>query len=214
MEPKNGNFRKYTSKNPLMRQVIGGFLADVVSMVEVTGARSVLDAGCGEGFVSSRLIDKRLIGVDISRSALSVARQNSPGVSIACSDIYRMPFRSNSFDLVMTMEVLEHLEEPEKAMIEAGRLTKRYCLFSVPNEPYFSIMDLLRGKNISRLGNDIEHINHWSEKDFVKLVSRHFNVISSRSPFPWTIVLCEKIRNVTAAPSTESRTGVIKDDMI
>ncbi len=192
MEPKNGNFRKYTSKNPLMRRVIGGFLDDVVSMVESTGAMTVLDAGCGEGFVSSRLIDKRLIGIDISRGALSMARQSSPGISIACSDIYRMPFRSNSFDLVMAMEVLEHLMEPEKAMIEASRLTKRYCLFSVPNEPYFRIMDLLRGKNISHLGSDVEHVNHWGEKSFTGIVSKNFEVISVKKPFPWTIVLCEK----------------------
>lgn len=192
MEPKNGNFRKYTSKNPLMRRVIGGFLADVVSMVELTDARSILDAGCGEGFVSSRLRDKRVTGVDISRGALSVAQKNGPGVSLACGDIYRMPFRSNSFDLVMATEVLEHLKEPEKAMIEVGRLSKRYCLFSVPNEPYFRAMDLLRGKNISRLGNDQEHINNWTKRDFLGFVSKNFNIIEVRTPFPWVIALCQK----------------------
>lgn len=192
MEPKNGNFRKYTSKNPLMRRVIGGFLADVVSMVELTDASSILDAGCGEGFVSSRLRDKRVTGVDISRGALSVAQKNGPGVSLACGDIYRMPFRSNSFDLVMATEVLEHLKEPEKAMIEVGRLSKRYCLFSVPNEPYFRAMDLLRGKNISRLGNDQEHINNWTKRDFLGFVSKNFNIIEVRTPFPWVIALCQK----------------------
>jgi len=192
MEQKNGNFRKYTNKNPLMKRVIGGFLSDVESMVNSVDVKTVLDAGCGEGFVSGRLGDRYLVGTDISGGVLGVARQNSPGVSLACSDIYHMPFRSNSFDLVMATEVLEHLDEPEKAMIEAARLTKRYCLFSVPNEPYFRFMDLLRGKNISRLGSDIEHVNHWSEKNFTNMVSKNFNIISVRKPFPWTIVLCEK----------------------
>ena len=124
MEQKNGNFRKYTNKNPLMKRVIGGFLSDVESMVNSVDVKTVLDAGCGEGFVSGRLGDRYLVGTDISGGVLDVARQNSPRVSLACSDIYRMPFRSNSFDLVMATEVLEHLVEPEKAMIEAARLTK------------------------------------------------------------------------------------------
>ncbi len=192
MEPKNGNFRKYTSKNPLMRRVIDGFLCDVESMVGSVDAKTVLDAGCGEGFVLSRLNEKRLVGVDISRGALGMARHNSPGTSLACGDIYHMPFKPQNFDLVMAMEVLEHLREPEKAIAELSRLSKRYCLFSVPNEPYFSIMDLLRGKNISRLGSDIEHVNHWSEKSFTDMVSKNFDIISVRKPFPWTIVMCEK----------------------
>jgi hypothetical protein len=95
-------------------------------------------------------------------------------------------------DLVMVLEVLEHLRYPENAMIEAGRISGRYCLFSVPDEPYFRIANLLRGKNISRLGNDIGHINHWDEIAFLKLVSKNFNIIYTRKPFPWTIVLCEK----------------------
>lgn len=192
MESKNGNYRKYTSKNPMMRRVIDGFLSDVVSMVGSVDVKTVLDAGCGEGFVSSRLSEKYLVGVDISRGALALARHNSPGASLACGDIYHMPFKSQNFDLVMAMEVLEHLKEPEKAMAEAGRLSKRYCLFSVPNEPYFSFMDLMRGRNISRLGSDIEHINHWGEKSFIEIISRNFNVIDVRKPFPWIVVLCEK----------------------
>lgn len=213
MESKNGNYRKYTSKNPLMRQATDNFLTDVVSMIKSIDAQTILDAGCGEGFVSCRLSDKRLVGIDVSCSALRIAMQNSPGTSLACCDIYRMPFKSQNFDLVMATEVLEHLKEPEKAMAEAGRLSKKYCLFSVPNEPYFRIMDLLRGKNITRMGDDIEHVNHWSEKDFIKLVSRHFKVISARSPFPWTIVLCEKIQDSAAFNSTESPAGAIKEDM-
>ena len=192
MESKNGNFRKYTNKNPLMRRAIGAFLDDAVSMVEATCAKSVLDVGCGEGFVSSRLCDKHLVGVDISRSALNLAMQNSPGAAFALGDIYRLPFGEKSFDLVMAMEVLEHLEEPEKAIAELGKLSKKYCLFSVPNEPYFRIMDLLRGKNIVRLGSDVEHVNHWSEKRFAELVSGDFDIVGFKKPFPWLMALCEK----------------------
>lgn len=175
-----------------MRGAVGGFLDSVACLASSIDARTVLDAGCGEGFVSGRLAGKVLVGMDVSSGALGVARQNSPGAVLVRGNIYEMPFKAGSFDLVMVMEVLEHLKEPETAMLEAGRLSRRYCLFSVPNEPYFRLMDLLRGKNISRLGNDAGHVNGWSGRRFIELASEHFDVIARRSPFPWTVVLCEK----------------------
>lgn len=192
MERKNGNYKKYTSKNPLMRRAIAGFLDDISSIIAPIGANSVLDLGCGEGFVSGRLTSHGLVGMDVSRSALGIARQNSPYATFACGDIYGTPFKPESFDLVMALEVLEHLKEPEKAIIEAGRLSRRYCLFSVPREPYFRAMDLMRGKNIRRLGNDVEHLHNWTYNGFVRMISQYYDVVDVRKPFPWTMILCEK----------------------
>lgn len=192
MKPENGNYRKYTSKNPLMKLAINRFMDDVVSLAISVDPKAILDAGCGEGFVIDRLRDKNIVGMDISRRALNIAVQNHQGIALACGNVYSMPFKPGTFDLVMVLEVLEHLKSPEQAMIEAGRLSGRYCIFSVPDEPYFRIANLARGKNVSQLGNDAGHINHWGKKAFLKLVSKNFNVIQARKPFPWTVVLCEK----------------------
>lgn len=192
MEQKNGNYKKYVSKNPLMQRVTSNFLSEVTSIVERLEVQTILDAGCGEGFVISRLAGKNMVGLDISMSALDIARAHNPDTPFAVGDIYSMPFKPESFDLVFALEVMEHLHDPEKAMLEMGRMSKRYCLLSVPNEPYFRIMDVLRGKNLSRLGNDIEHLQNWTDGGFVRLLSGHFNVLEVRRPFPWTMVLCEK----------------------
>jgi SAM-dependent methyltransferase len=192
MEPKSGNYEKYMNSNPLMQRAIAGFLGSVESLTASLNVGTILDAGCGEGFVSRRLGNKALIGMDISSSALNIAKQNNPDAVLVQGSIYDMPFKQESFDLVMATEVLEHLKEPEKAMLELSRLSRRYCLFSVPNEPYFRIIDLFRGKNVLRLGSDIEHVHNWSERRFVELASKHFDVVKTRSPFPWTVVLCQK----------------------
>jgi 2-polyprenyl-3-methyl-5-hydroxy-6-metoxy-1,4-benzoquinol methylase len=178
--------------NPLMKLAIAGFLDDVSSIIAPIGAKDVLDLACGEGFVSGSLASHGLVGMDISRSALDIARKNSPGAAFACGDICGTPFKPESFDLVVALEVLEHLKEPEKAIIEVGRLSRRYCLFSVPREPYFRAMDLLRGKNITRLGNDVEHLHNWTYNEFVRLISRYYDIVDVKKPFPWTMILCEK----------------------
>jgi hypothetical protein len=51
------------------------------------------------------------------------------------------------------------------------------CFLGVPNEPYFRIINFLRGKNIEHFGNDIEHTQHWSSREFAKLLEIHFDVI-------------------------------------
>ncbi len=192
MEQKSGNYNKYMSRNPFVRRATLRYLRDIDSLAGSVEISTVLDAGCGEGFVACNLGGKRLIGMDISLRSLTVARHKSHELPITRGDVYGMPFHDESFDMVMMCEVLEHLEAPEKALAEAGRVSKRYCLFSVPREPYFMLANLARGKNVTRFGNDEEHVKHWTMKGFIEYVSRDFDVLEVRCPFPWIVVLCEK----------------------
>ena len=186
------NYKKYKNKNPLMHLVISNFLNQVKKNIDSVKVDSILDAGCGEGFTLRYLNINNANGVDISKSAIKIAKSLNPKCKFKEGSIYKLPFEKNSFDLVMALEVLEHLEEPQKAIDEVKRVSKRYCIFSVPNEPWFRMMNLLRCKNISRLGNDVEHVQNWSSKEFLKLIEKEFNIISVRKPFPWTLVFCKK----------------------
>ena len=192
MEPHSGNHKKYINKNPLINLVISNFVNQVKQLVYSEDINNILDAGCGEGFIINSLKTKHLIGIDISENALTIAKKNNPGCMLCKGNIYGLPFKKNSFDLVIVLEVLEHLDDFEIAINEIKRVAVKYCLFSVPNEPYFKLMNLLRGKNITRFGNDIEHVQSWSANDFVLLLKKHFEVVSIKTPFPWTLVLCKK----------------------
>jgi len=187
---------KYRSKNPIKKFLIKRFQEKLLTLIKTTGAKQVLDAGCGEGYQLSLLNDPmqdwHLEGFDINAELVNKARQKVPNVSLRVSDIYNCGYPDGIFDLVISTEVLEHLEYPEKALSEIVRLTKRWAILSVPNEPLFRLSNLLAGNNILRLGSHKGHCNKWSAKSFVNFVNRYFAICSVSKPFPWIIVLCER----------------------
>jgi len=91
-------------------------------------------------------------------------------------------------------EVLEHLEDPEPALVALARVTRHHLFASVPREPLWRVLNLARGRYLGRLGNTPGHLQHWSRAAFVRLLSRHFVVRALRTPLPWTQVLCEPRR--------------------
>jgi hypothetical protein len=62
-------------------------------------------------------------------------------------------------------------------------------LVSVPREPLWRGLNMARGAYLRDLGNTPGHLNHWSRRGFVALLSRHGEVREVRSPFPWTMLL-------------------------
>jgi len=89
---------------------------------------SVLDMGCGGG-AFSRLLKKMrpdllIYGGDVNRASLSRARQGFKGTEFVYADIYNIPFSSNSFDAVIILDLLEHLDSPGDALEEVRRVLK------------------------------------------------------------------------------------------
>src|SRR3990167_9585086 len=163
---KSSNYQKHTTKNPIGKLFLNNFLNTVVKTIRPLNIDSVLDVGCGEGFTLARLkkekIGKSFEGIDNLDESIEIAKKIHPGLDIKKGDIYKLPYKSNSFDLVVCTEVLEHLENPRKAYRELIRVSRKYVLLSVPNEPFFTIQRIARFQNILHLGAHPEHIQHWS----------------------------------------------------
>ncbi len=90
----------------------------------------VLDIGCGEGTRLSYLINesngiKKGFGIDISKTAILLAKKNYPYLEFIKSDIEKIPFKNNSFDFIYSAYVLEHVSNPEKLISESRRLLKK-----------------------------------------------------------------------------------------
>lgn len=197
----SGNEKKYQTKNAVKKFFIKEFLKKIKVVVGGVEAGSMLDAGCGEGYVLSYLMDgdqnvignKTLLnGLDISSEDIERTRKLIGDKNVFVGDICKMPFDDNSYDLVLALEVLEHLVSPEKALEEMQRVTSKYVLISVPMEPLFSYGNLLFGKNVRRLGKDKEHFSFWNKKEIIDIISKYFSVEKVESPFPWTIILAKK----------------------
>lgn len=191
------NYRKHNPKNPLQKYLINKFFERFIATIKFTKINSVLDVGCGEGFTMKKLknakIGKSWEGIEYLDRAIEIGKKIHPDLKIIQGDIYSLPYKVKLFDLVVCTEVLEHLEYPKKALLELMRVSKKYVLLSVPNEPWFMIGNFLRGKNLTRLGNDIEHIQHWSSGSFAKFVKvKGVKIVDRKTSFPWTIILLKK----------------------
>ena len=188
---------KYTRTNAVTRRLVGGFfdaLGRAVSSVENVG--SAFEVGCGEGVSTEKI--KRMLPAgallhasDINRQRLAAARERNPGIPIAEESIYQLGRPDKSYDLVFCLEVLEHLEEPDKALTEICRVSRRWVICSVPREPVWRVLNLMRLKYVGGLGNTPGHLNHWSKAAFTAFVSRRLNVRRRLSPFPWTMIVGE-----------------------
>jgi ubiquinone/menaquinone biosynthesis C-methylase UbiE len=187
---------KYTTRNPISRLLLRRFFADIARLLERRPFERVVEIGCGEGMllhhVRPQLAGKDVFAVDIDAPDVrSAARQVSfARYAIASAD--QLPFRDAHFDLAVCCEVLEHLADPEAALSEIRRVTAGYAVLSVPNEPLWRLLNLARGSYVRDLGNTPGHVNHWGARAFRDLVSRHFRVVETAHPVPWTAVLCAK----------------------
>lgn len=191
----SSNLRKHTSTNPLQRALLDRFHETAQHLLGrvAPAPRRILDAGCGEGFAMRAVLgttDAEVVGLDGSPGALRVAGVLNPARPFAAGDLYDLPFPNHSFDLVVCMEVLEHLHEPGRGLRELCRVSSGWLLLSVPHEPLFRGANFLRGKNLRAWGNDPGHVNHWTFGGFLRFVAPYCQVVAARRSFPWSLALC------------------------
>ncbi len=93
----------------------------------------VLDVGCGGGFNSNYLAEHSfaVTGVDLSEQSLAIAARHDSTESVHYlrADAYELPFAAGSFDAVIAMDFLEHVEEPARVIAEAARVLRPGGLF-------------------------------------------------------------------------------------
>ena len=200
MKPKaklTFNYLKHKSSHPVRRWTINSLYKAIFELLRGYQISTVLDAGGGEGFTLDRFVKakvgKKLICVDNSKEVITLGKEIFPNLDLRVGNIYNLAFRDNSFDLVVCTEVLEHLTEPRRALKEMIRVSKKYLILSVPNEPIFSLKNLVIGRNISRFGSSKGHINWWTIWGFVKFVKKEkIKILDSRYPFPFTVLFIQK----------------------
>jgi SAM-dependent methyltransferase len=187
------NLAKYETRNPVVRWMIGGFFESVRGLVARLEPGSLLDAGCGEGEALVRLADllpERVAGVDVNPESSELARRRCPEAEVSVGSVYSLEAAADEFDLVLCLEVLEHLDRPHDAVRELARVAASDLIVSVPFEPYFRIGSLLRGKHLGRLGNHPEHVNHFNRASLRRLLDDHAQVCGISVACPWLIAHC------------------------
>jgi SAM-dependent methyltransferase len=194
--PTGNTFDKYGSQNPAVRRLMAGFERNLDELFTQAAPGSILDIGCGEGVLTeqwaARLGEGRVVGVDLPDPKLAAQWQprTRPNLDFRELDVTDgLPYAEGEFDLVCATEVLEHVPGPERVVAEMARVAARQLIVSVPHEPLWRILNVARGAYLRELGNTPGHINHWTRRGFVALLSNHGTVTEIRSPFPWTMLL-------------------------
>ena len=193
--PTGNTYDKYGSSNRVVRRLMAGFDSALDELWDEAAPDSALDVGCGEGVLTERFAERlgagRVAGVDLEDPKLRAEwdRRARPNLEFRSYDGGDLPFRRNDFDIACAIEVLEHVPDPEHTLAEMVRVARRHVLVSVPREPLWRALNMLRGSYVRQWGNTPGHLNHWSKPGFLDFLNAHGTIAAIRSPFPWTMVL-------------------------
>lgn len=111
----------------------------VLSQIKETDG-AVLDIGCHAGLFTSslqpKLKSKKIYGIDISPSAIALARKRIPYGKFEVGDAHHLPYRADFFSSVICLEMLEHVDDPKLVLSEIKRVMKKggYGLILVPSD--------------------------------------------------------------------------------
>jgi SAM-dependent methyltransferase len=189
--PTGNAYDKYATTNPIEQRLMRGFMSALDSMVDGLEPARILEIGVGEGHVMRRVRerfpDASMVGLDLPDEALSDDWREG---DLPCmfGDATTLPFPDRSFDLVLAIEVLEHVPGPDSALAEVARVCSGTLVASVPFEPVWRAGNLVRRRYVGEWGNTPGHVNHWTRWGFRRFVATQFLVERVRSPLPWTIV--------------------------
>lgn len=190
-------FNKYDSKNYMVRKLMQGFSTSLSILVNKVNPSNIFEIGCGEGYwvLHWNKLGLTAHGCDVSSQVIEIAQTNAYKNNLSSKlftvkNLYECD-KNNTADLIVCCEVLEHLANPKKALNILQQIVNKHLILSVPREPIWRLLNMLRGKYCSALGNTPGHLQHWSKRSFVALVSRYFDIIEVKTPFPWIMLLCQ-----------------------
>lgn len=165
--------------------------------------RRVLEIGCGRGAFAreaSAHEPELLVACDYSPAAVEIARRRSDRPVFLVADIQHLPFRPGSFDIVVSLETIEHVPEPKQAVAELAAALARggTLLLTTPN--YLGIMGLFRaykrlmGEPFTEVGQPINRFvmlpltRKWVRDAGLRVVEaaarRHYLPVPGRPPVP------------------------------
>ncbi len=129
--------------------------------------KRVLDHGCGDGVLSAMLAAKgaRVAGLDTSRVGLEFAQERTAGLGIdyQCGSAYQLPYTDDTFDTILSTQVIEHLDAPESMLAEIHRVLKKGGCAIITTRI-----------KLSETPVDPTHVTEWFENEFRGLIEKIF----------------------------------------
>lgn len=131
---------------------------------DITG-KTLLDAGCGTGWFSKRACEKgaKVVSMDLGEGLLAQVAKKCDSERVVGS-ILEIPFPDNSFDYVVSSEVIEHTPDPKKAIQELYRVLKPggVMVLTTPNKFWYFSLRIANALNL-RPYQGLENWTGWRE---------------------------------------------------
>ncbi len=91
--------------------------------------KNCLDIGCASGYMVSKIAsfypDAKYYGIDVYDKAIEYARKTYPDIKFKIASANKLPFKKNTFELILFYETIEHVEDPEGCLREIKRVLKK-----------------------------------------------------------------------------------------
>ena len=170
---------------------------------------SVLELGCGIGSIVNEMSELGCdaVGTDISNKAIEYGQKKYPGINLMVGVGEKLDFEDDSFDVVMSFDVFEHIKEIDEHLTEVSRvLTDGGCyLLQTPNKYFNSVFETVKTRSFSwRKYHPSLHskwqlrkrfLKHGFEVRFVKMnVINEFTLSKLKNP-----LLCSILKRVDFA---------------
>ncbi len=181
-------YQKGVRNNALQRAWHTRKLDVVISSVRKY-PKTVLDVGCASGWFLSRVHKQfpksKCVGVDIYKDAILYGKKKYPRINFRVSDAHTLPFKANSFDLVICTEVLEHVEDPLLVLKEIKRVLKidgQVIIELDSGSVLFSVVWFLWGLSQGRVWNH-SHLHSFNVQKLERMLKKCGFTIESKKRF-------------------------------
>ena len=184
------NELKFETANPLVRAMIGGFFSRLGELVAPLRPASTLDAGCGEGETLVRLgplLGERIAAVDLSAYSVGRVTERLPAVDAQVASVTDLPFADSSFDLVLCLEVLEHLDDPAAAFASSPASRLPTSWFPSPSSPGSGSAACSAASMCAPSATTPSTSITSTARSLAPCSSRRSTIVTIRSAFPWLI---------------------------
>lgn len=162
----------------------------LLSDIPSTEFKNVLEVGCGGGEFSKILSDKGYNVTAIDGSEQHVIQASQLGVDVRLANFEEtLPLPQQEYELIVCLEVLEHIANAEGLLNEIYRILKPGGLFiaSTPNIAFINFRkDALLGKMPPLEG---QHLRFWNTSGFLNIMRKSdftVNRVISYGPIPWS----------------------------
>jgi len=152
----------------------------VLKVIPKDKSLKILDIGCGDGVLSWKLFNQtksKITGVDTDEHSLKFARKEiqkrNARANFIKANAHKLPFKNNSFDVIIATEIIEHLEKPQIMLREIKRVLKPkgQVIITTPIK-------------LSETPQDKMHVKEYTSLELKNLLNKYFDKVTIKTSHP------------------------------